>query len=109
MCEARTFFAAAMTRLHADRGGNIGRDLTHEGRTGAVVEHGRDNSAEITANLVTSHNAVMHSLSAMTDDDLATIRGDHPAWGNLPLGEFIARYFVGHDQAHVAQAQALLS
>ena len=108
IAEARTFYAEEIGRLHANPGITIGRGLTHAGRTQQIIDHGRDSSADIEAQLTTSHNRVNATLAKMQDSDLSTIIGGHETWGDHTLGEFIGRYFVAHDQLHVQQAQAHL-
>ena len=108
MAEARTFYAHAIAQLHANPGITIGRDLTHAGRTQTIVERGGDSSAEIRAQLITSYNHMNATLNQMQDSALSTIIGNHEKWGEHTLGEFIGRYFIGHDKLHVNQAMAHL-
>lgn len=107
MAEARTFYAHAIGQLHANPGIMIGRDLSHAGRTQTIVKHGKDSSAEIQARLIESYNRVNATLDQMQDSALSTIIGNHETWGEHSLGEFIGRYFVGHDKVHVQQAAQL--
>ncbi len=68
-----------------------------------------DSSAEIKAQLITSYERIIATLAKMQDSELSTIIGGHEMWGEHLLGEFIGRYFIGHDQLHVNQAQVHLN
>ena len=106
MCEARTFYADAIGQLHKNPGMTIGRDLSHERRVGAIAEFGGADSAEIHNQLTTSHQAILTMLNAMTEADL-NIKGHHPTMGERTVGEFIERFLVSHEKAHVQQASAI--
>ncbi|MDX1524295.1 MAG: DinB family protein [Anaerolineae bacterium] len=108
IAEARMFYADEIARLHAAPGSTIGRELTHPGRTQYIIDNARNTPEQIAAKLIESHDLMISTLTVMKDDELS-LQGNHVASGEHTLAELVERYFVGHDQVHVAQARSLLS
>ena len=108
IAEARKFFSEETRRVLATPGASMGRTVEHPGRLQNIQDHGHDAPDALRSRLTASHDDMVKTLSGMTDDDLQ-ITGEHVRYGPQTLAEFIRRFMVEHDQAHVQQAQALLT
>lgn len=106
--EARQFWSNDIRRIQATPGLKVGRTADHPGRLQAVREHGHDSIAAFRDRFVTGYELMVETLKGVTEADLQ-IKLEHISAGPQTLGEFIQRFIVGHDRAHVAQAQQLLA
>ena len=108
IAEARQFFNQETRRVLATPGAPMGRTVDHPGQLQNIQDHGYDAPDALRRRLIASHEDMLKTLSGMTDGDLQ-ITGQHIRYGPQTLAEFIQRFMVEHDQAHVQQAQTLLT
>lgn len=106
--EARQFWCNDIRRIQASPGLKVGRTADHPGRLQAVREHGHDSIAAFRDRFVSGYELVVETLKGVTEADLQ-IGLEHISAGPQTLGEFIQRFIVGHDKAHVEQARQLLA
>jgi uncharacterized damage-inducible protein DinB len=106
--EAREFFAGQIQRVASAPGAQVGRTLEDPHRLQAIAEYGQASPDEIRHRLVASHKTVVDALGKLQPKDLQ-LKCDHPRLGQLSLVEFIQRFVVDHDRAHVEQVAALLN
>jgi hypothetical protein len=108
IAEARQFFSQETRRVLATPGIPMGRTVEHPGRLQNIQDHGHDAPDALRSRLIVSHDDMLKTLSGMANADLQ-LTGEHVRYGPQTLAVFIQRFMVEHDQAHVQQAQTLLT
>jgi hypothetical protein len=105
--EFMPYWADEAAKLAAAPGRNFGRTHDHEGRMGALREHGRDSLEQASALLPGSFAHLDRVLSTLKDSDLVVI-GHHNEYGDRPLAWFIDEFVTRHLAGHVLQMQEAL-
>ncbi len=107
MAEAREYFAKEVRKVLASPGVAMGRTVEHPDRIRNVKEHGGDSKEAIYQWLVASHQTLVDLLEEMKEESLQS-SGVHVKFGEQTLAEFIQRFVVEHDAAHVRQARQIV-
>lgn len=106
--EFLTYWADEFAKVVAHPGSNFGRTQQHEGRLGALSEHGRDTLEQVRDALPRSYSYLEQVLATFQDSDLA-LTGIHPRYGEQTLEWFINDFVTVHLSDHREQMQADLA
>ena len=107
IAEARQFFAGEIQKILATPGVTVGRTMDDPHRLQTIADHGHASPADIRRKLTTSYEQIIKTLNGLSVADL-TLNIEHVTLGPHTLAEFIQRFLVGHDRAHVQQVSHLL-
>jgi hypothetical protein len=105
--EFMPYWADEAAKLVATPGMNFGRTHQHEGRLGALREHGEDSLEQARALLPGSYAHLDHVLSSLKDSDL-TVVGHHLKYGDRQLSWFLDEFVTRHLADHVKQMKEAL-
>lgn len=96
------YWASEIEKLVASPGKSFGRTQQHEGRLGALREHGHDTLEQIKAALPGCYAQAERVLATLTEPDLR-LTGVHPKYGERTLEWFINDFLTKHLSDHIQQ------
>ena len=107
IAEAREFFAGEIEKILAEPPETVGRTLDDPHRLQTIASYGQASVEEIRRRLVRSHQIMAGTVRKVTATHLK-LQPVHVSYGPLTMTEFLQRFVVGHDRAHVQQVKTLL-
>ena len=105
--EFMPYWAGEIEKLVAEPGSNFGRTPENVGRLRGISEHEMDSLKGIKAALPGSYVRLDEVLGRLKDSDLE-LTGQHPRYGEKPLGWLIEEVVTNHLSEHVEQIKGCL-
>jgi|SRR5579864_8327641 len=107
VAELLPYWAHEAANLAQSQNGRFGRALDDPRRIGAIEQHGHDSLESIVPSVRQALKECVAVLKSIPDQGW-TVRGSHPARGEMSVEQIVNAFVVNHAEEHATQIQATL-